>query len=630
MNAGDYTSLLISPAFAEIDRHFARLVERLAGGAQPEVALAAALVSRGCGQGHSCLNLQDHATIEQLLDGDAGRVAQFPSCKSWLEKLRASPVVGMPGEFKPLVLDAHGRLYLHRYWEYESELATAIRRRAVRMAGGIDETRLADGLRRLFPQMDGNDVDLQKEAALVALRRNLCIISGGPGTGKTRTVALALALLLEQAGATPMRIALAAPTGKAAARLQESVRHWRGKLDCAEQVRERFPAEASTVHRLLGGAPGTTAVRFDAEHPLPVDVLVLDEASMVDVAMMAKVFAALPEQARIILIGDRDQLASVEAGAVLGDICGGSASGSLAQSASATVRSHAELSGGNEHDAAAQPSACPSCDLTVAATPKMNGGLANCIVQLEKNYRFAPGNGILELSRAVNRGDAEGAVKLLSGAAGVGTANLPAASGLKASLRTTVTEQFAAAVSAREPGAALAALDRFRILSALRQGPFGAENLNRLVEEILHEAGLISRTSPWYPGRPVLVTENDYSLRLFNGDIGVLLPERTSKQPMAFFGSGEGQPRAVPPARLPRHETVYAMTVHKSQGSEFERVLLVLPDRESPVLTRELVYTGVTRASESVELWMNEPVFRTAVARRVERASGLREALWPQ
>jgi exodeoxyribonuclease V alpha subunit len=191
-------------------------------------------------------------------------------------------------------------------------------------------------------------------------------------------------------------------------------------------------------------------------------------------------------------------------------------------------------------------------------------------------------------------------------------------------------EHFAAAVSAREPRAALAALNRFRILTALRQSPFGAENLNRLVEELLHERGVISGTGPWYPGRPVLVTENDYSLRLFNGDIGIILPEPASGQPRAFFGGADGQLRAVLPARLPRHETVFAMTVHKSQGSEFEQVLLVLPDRESPVLTRELVYTGITRASKGVEVWMSEPVFRAAVARRAQRASGLREALWPQ
>ena len=261
------------------------------------------------------------------------------------------------------------------------------------------------------------------------------------------------------------------------------------------------------------------------------------------------------------------------------------------------------------------------------ATP---GVLAECIVQLEKNYRFAPGSGIFELSRAVNRGDADDALSVLNSAPGVSAAALPAASGLKTALRPVVIERFTDFVSAREPQTALSALNQFRILTALRQGPFGAQNLNRLVEEILGEAGLISTAGPWYPGRPVLVTENDYSLRLFNGDVGVILLGPASKQPMAFFAGADGQVRRVSPARLPRHETVFAMTVHKSQGSEFDRVLLVLPDRESPVLTRELIYTGVTRASKSVELWIHEPVFRVAVARRLERSSGLREALWPQ
>lgn len=631
MNAGSEASPLSAPAFTDIDQHFARLLERLAGGAQPELALAAALVSRSCGEGHSCLDLRDRAGIGQLLNGEGGRAAELPPSQTWLEKLRACSVVGTPGEFKPLVLDAKGRLYLHRYWEYESNLAEAIRRRAERIVGAIDEARLADGLKRLFPAPDATQVDLQKVAALVALQRSLCVISGGPGAGKTRTVALALALLLEQAGETLLRIALAAPTGKAAARLQESVRQWRDKIDCDERVRERFPTEASTVHRLLGVAPGTGAVRFDADNPLPVDVLVLDEASMVDLAMMAKLFAALPEQSRTILLGDRDQLASVEAGAVLGDICGPSETDrQISFSVAVTVRSQAEDSIANESDASARSSASQGRDLTVAATPKRRGGLADCIVQLEKNYRFAPGSGILELSRAVNRGDADGALKVLGHTPGLRAVNLPAAAGLKAALRTLVMEHFAGAASAREPRSALAALSRFRILTALRQGPFGAGNLNRLVEEILDEAGVISTVGPWYPGRPVMVTENDYSLRLFNGDIGIVLPEPASGTLKAFFAGSDGRVRGLLPARLPRHETVFAMTVHKSQGSEFARILMVLPDRENPVLTRELVYTGVTRASESVELWLNEPVFRAAVARRVERASGLREALWPQ
>ena len=620
-------SSLDAPVFADIDRHFARLIERLTGGAQSEVALAAALVSRSCREGHSCLNLRDRVGVGRLLEDGNGKVSELPPIDFWSEKLRASPVVGAPGEFKPLVLDAQGRLYLHRYWEYETNLALAIRRRATQIAGAIDVARLEDGLRRLFPATDGGEVDLQKEAALVALRRRLCVISGGPGTGKTRTVALALALALEQAGDKPLRVALAAPTGKAAARLQESVRQWRDKLECDARVRERFPAEASTVHRLLGGAPGTAAIRFNAENPLPVDVLVVDEASMVDLAMMAKLFAALPEHARIVLVGDRDQLASVEAGAVLGDICG------PRTAIAATVRSRAPSpseggEGRGEEDR--QPSRCApqlrasSRDLTVAAT----GGLADCIVQLEKNYRFAPGSGILELSRAVNRGDADSAIDVLNSGSNVSAVKVPGPHELKAALRTVVMERFAAAVSTREPQSALAALSQFRILTALRRGPYGAENLNRLAEEILNEEGLVP--GPWYPGRPVLVTENDYSRRLFNGDVGVILLDPASGTLMTFFIGVDGQIRAVSPARLPRHETVFAMTVHKSQGSEFAQVLLVLPDRESPVLTRELVYTGITRASESVEVWMNEPVFRSAVARRMERASGLREALWPQ
>ena len=586
MNVAQLDSVLASPQFSDLDRHFARLMHRLAGDtASPGLELAAALVSRARSEGDICLDLARLSGARISDDGaEDGAAFRCPVLGDWLDDLRAASVVGSPGEFKPLILDEHSRLYLQRYWRYEHDLAAAIRVRASESPRELNTELLQAGLGRLFPALPEGEFDLQRHAASVAVQKKFCVISGGPGTGKTRTVVLLLALLLEQAGGK-LRIALTAPTGKAAARLQESVRAARDSLDCAPAIKAALPDAASTIHRLLGSVHGLPQFRHDAENPIAADVVVVDEASMVDLALMAKLFAALGPSARIILLGDKDQLASVDAGKVLGDIC-----------------------------------AAAEGDSSTAA-------LAGCVVHLRKNYRFSADDGIHALSLAVNDGDADAAVALLGSAgAGVACVALPAANRLKVSLEERVLPVLREVFAAGAPAAALGALNRFRILCALRRGPFGVEHVNALVEEILDEAGLIERHGSWYRGRPVMIGENDYDLGLFNGDVGVAWPDADGVLRVWFAGEG-GSMRALMPARLPAHETVFAMTDHKSQGSEFEEILLLLPDRESPVLTRELVYTGLTRASRRVELWQREDVFRGAVCRRVERASGLRDAL---
>ena len=567
-------------AFAELDRQFARLLARLAGARNsPELEVAAKLASWNRREGNICVHLP---SIAGTTWGDIA----LPPLETWTKRLREAPVVGTPGEFTPLVLDAAGRLYLHRYWDYETRLATAIRQRAASISGlAVDESKATELLRRLFPDELPGETNWQRIAAMTALSRRFCLISGGPGTGKTRTVVMLLALLLELADERPLRIALAAPTGKAAARLQESLRKLNGALPCSDSVKSRLPEESFTLHRLLGSRPDSAFFKHHAANPLPFDVVIIDEASMVDLALMTKLVEAVPPNARLILLGDRDQLASVEAGSVLGDIC----------------------------DAAQQAR-----------------DLAGCVVQLEHNYRFGSRNGLLALSRAVNAGDASAAMELLSSAASgaaIASRPLPARSQLKATLRDRVIAGFSPVLDATDAASALAALARFRILCALREGPFGVSGLNRFIEEILREAGKILEQGPWYRGRPVMVTRNDYSLELFNGDVGVLWPDPASGQPRAWFADATTGVRAVLPLRLPEHETAFAMTVHKSQGSEFAEVLLLLPDRASPVLSRELIYTGLTRASERAEVWFTEPVLRDALARRATRTSGLRDQL---
>lgn len=551
-----------------LDRHFAALLLRLNGGPDADLAQVAETVSAWRGAGHTCVPVA-------ALGGE--RV---------LARLRASTVVGAPGAFRPLILDDAGRVYLQRYWRYESDLAAAIRSRLVDAAH--DKKLLAAGLKRLFPRAPKGD--RQRAAAETAVRKCFTVITGGPGTGKTFTAARVLALLAEQfsaQGKTP-RMALAAPTGKAAARLQESIVKALGQMPETEPLRRTPPGEASTLHRLLGSVPDSPQFRHDRERPLAVDVVIVDEASMVDLALMAKLFAALPPGARVILLGDKDQLASVEAGNVLGDICDGGA-------------------------------------------PASKAAIAQHIAELEVARRFGENSGIQALSEFVNAGDANAALTLLHSQTygDVRSSATPAPRALEAALREQVIEGCREFLEAPNPAAALARVNAFRILCATRRGPCGVENLNLLAQRILTNAGLITPDSTHYHGRPVLIGTNDYQLRLFNGDVGLILRDpEAGGELRAFFIDTTGALRRVLPARLPAHGTSYAMTVHKSQGSEFDRVLLVLPDRDSPVATRELLYTGLTRARKQVELWAHDEILRTVIERCIQRTSGLRDALW--
>ena len=609
MNHDALRRLQSSGLLAPLDVHFGRFMERFAGGDVPELILASALVSSAARQGHICLDLTRVAG-QVIAAGEGGEEpARCPDLSSWCTRLGETQVVGRPGEYRPLILDDGHRLYLHRYWEYQERLAAAVRERVTHVDETADGESLARGLARLFPEEEPGGVNWQKIAAFTALTRRFCVISGGPGTGKTRTVARVLALLAEQISPRPA-VALAAPTGKAAARLQEAVREARERLPIAPETKAALPQEASTLHRLLGVIPGSPYFRHSNKNPLPIDVLVVDEASMVDLALLSKVVQALPARARLILLGDRDQLASVEAGAALGDICDSAGEGTVSRGHADELRRatgyRLEVDQGADRP-----------------------GIRDCIVHLRTSYRFGRTSGIGALCRAVNAGRSEEAAGLLrEGFADLGWSNVPPPERLLRAIREVAEEGFAPYLLTDDPGKSFQLLERFRMLCAVREGPYGVIALNRTVEEILRGRGLIVPGRPWYRGRPVMITRNDYSLRLFNGDVGVVLPDPAAGGDLrVFFLSAEGMVRKFHPLLLPEHETVYAMTVHKSQGSEFDRVLLVLPDRESPVLTRELIYTGISRAREQVEIWGNEPVFRSAVARRIERTSGLRDAL---
>ena len=542
------------------------------------------LLSQAVGNGDSCLELASIAGAEVTLSAE--RRVMLPEYDELCHLLQNLPTVGIPGEYCPIVIDSTGRLYLFRYWQYEHLLARKVLDSVSSMTDGLDEKRLQEGLERLFPQVAEAAENRQRLAAEIALRRKLCIISGGPGTGKSSTVIRILALIIEQPEGDLHRIAIAAPTGKAAARLQSSVSTMRAELAVSNETRAAIPATAMTIHRLLGTRRGSNRFRHDKTNPLPYDTVVVDEASMIDLPLMSALFSALAPGTRVILLGDRDQLASVEAGAVLGDIC-------------------------------------------QAAEDDPTSPLASSVVELNRNYRFDSGSGIAALSRAVNAGDDREALRLLGDQTNdtIALEPTPKRETIKKRLAVPVLQGFRPCLEAETPEEALRLFDRFRILCALREGPWGAAGVNNAVETLLHEAGLIRTDTQFYRGRPVLITENDYTHKLFNGDTGIILNDPATGNLRAFFAASDGTVRAIPPEFLPKHETAFAMTIHKSQGSEFDRVLMVLPPKDNTLLTKELIYTGITRAKQSVTIWSDESVFSAAVKRRTERRSGLREML---
>ena len=676
----------------ELDVALAHRLATLAADAEPAGLLAAMLVSHQAGQGHLLLDLTQARSQPRELITATPRQGQYDRelplapdelmsrmGDDWGEHLRGWSAVGSGAGNQPLVLEGD-HLYLRRYWRFEAQVAGGVQGRLV--AGETPEPgALRSVLDRLFPPGDPRAYPArwQKLACALGARSRFAVITGGPGTGKTTTVIRLLALLqvlAMQSGGEPLRVRLAAPTGKAAARLNESISGQIGSLSeldlpQAERVRAAIHSEVTTLHRLLGARPDTRHFRHHRFHPLPLDVLVVDEASMVDIEMMALLLEALPEHARLVLLGDKDQLASVEAGAVLGSLC-------------------ARAEAAHYHPALADwLEAATGYAIEQPLQDRAGRPLDQAVAMLRESFRFDATSGIGELARSVNAGDSRRARALLAdvGFDDLEVVGLPVGDwrpltalavegGAGAALRgyrhylETIGDGPVARPGLGDPRSdwdawaleILRAHGQFQVLTPLRQGDYGVETLNQQIEQALARAGLIREgvghegvlpsVSPetplsqglpdprhgasdprWYEGRPVLVTGNDYGLRLMNGDIGIALrvplefgkPERGTILRVAFpAGDGQDGIRWVLPSRLQQVETVYAMTVHKSQGSEFRHTALVMPDAVSPVLTRELVYTAVTRAREHFTLLAaSAEVFSQAVERRVARQSQL-------
>ncbi|MCP1205581.1 exodeoxyribonuclease V subunit alpha [Pantoea sp. B550] len=590
-----------------LDIQFARLV---ATESQPALLLAAACVSAEAGEGHVCLPLSNLCE-DSLFAGRQPALAQAiwqaaGAPDDWPSRLADWSAVSDGSRVTPLVL-SNQRLYLHRLWYSEGRVADFFAAQEIKTA--FDMRAAGDVLNSLFGDQPEN---WQKIAAAVALTRKTAVISGGPGTGKTTTVAKLLAALIRlNPGA--LRIQLAAPTGKAAARLTESLGRALQELVVSDEERRRFPAEATTLHRLLGAQPDTQRLRYHAGNPLHLDVLVVDEASMVDLSMMAKLIAALPAHARVVFLGDRDQLASVEAGAVLGDICRCTESGySQARAEQLALLTGCTLQGSDNRQAPV---------------------VRDSICLLQKSYRFDASSGIGQLAKAINRGDAE-QVRAVFAAAheDVSFQTLNSAEAYQVMLDEVAQgyQPFLQLVRRQaSPAEVIAAFGRYQLLCALRDGPFGVQGLNQRIEQRLMQLQRIRRPgmgSRWYEGRPVMITRNDSALGLFNGDIGITLRDEEGNLKV-FFPLPDGSIKAIQPSRLPSHETAWVMTVHKSQGSEFDHTALVMPTQFLPVLTRELVYTAITRARKQLTIYSEPGVFQRAVQLQTQRRSGLVERL---
>ncbi|MCZ4370718.1 exodeoxyribonuclease V subunit alpha [Vibrio diazotrophicus] len=618
----------------------------------------------------------------------------------WNRILSNSKLVGLQGEAVPLMFDGQ-RLYLHRYWHYEVTLAHRLQSFwSPMILKPTDVQKLKELLDVLFErdyrflfkalkssetsqvsrqrmvcdfldvvddgQLDWTAIDAvltsvqrmedlqpldtlvpadcclnwQKVAAAVALTRRFAVISGGPGTGKTTTVTKLLAALIRQSqqqGHTP-NIKLVAPTGKAAARLTESIGKAVESLAVEPELKSAIPTTSSTIHRLLGAIPGSAEFRHHNKNLLHLDVLVVDEASMVDLSMMVKLVDALPSHARLILLGDKDQLASVEAGAVLGDICSFIDNGYSA----AQGKLLSELTG---FHSLGNP-------VSSTHTKTSHSSVADSLCMLQKSYRFDARSGIGQLAKAINSGRAAKVdevwnqdfsdishyplssdnynqmIKSLVDAYSVYLQR--AGKRNKTEVTTEAVESLQLETMASKAKAVLKAFSQSRLLCAVREGDFGVVGLNHRIERALAARNLIkTQQELWYHGRPVMVTLNDHALGLYNGDIGICMrdEEDAEQRLKVYFELPDGSVKAVLPSRVPQHETAFAMTIHKSQGSEFEFTAMILPPEYSPIVTRELIYTGITRAKERLALYCDIGVLKRGIQFKTERASGLVERL---
>ncbi len=570
------TSILRQAGLSELACQFASFIGRLDKTDDPLIAMTAALLSEANRQGHVCLSLS------QIMTNDNYNLLDLPdNIAQWQQRLKQSHVVGQAGEFTPLILTEQGTVYLYRYWLDEQNVATAIRQLC--QLRTLDEPQQ---IRQKFANWSSsiNGVDWQKVAVFMALTQRFSVITGGPGTGKTTIILRLLSMLLIEN--SNMKIALAAPTGKAAARLQQAIDN-----SATNNI------ESKTLHRLLGITANHQQGQYNADRPLAIDMVIVDEASMIDISLMALLMAALPKHASIVLLGDSQQLASVESGAVLANLC----------------QQTQQFSAGFCEDLMATTG-------IKIATIRGNSVLNNCVVELQHSYRFDQQSDIGRLAKAVQFGDLPAVFDVIT------TAQTPIwQQQLDADLilETIIILYQAFFVAVKNNEEALVCLQKFerqRVLCVLKQGLHSVQSVNNAIERHIQKQGWRTQQG-CYHGRPIMVTQNDYRQQLFNGDTGLILRDATGDLKACFLFDHSLHWFEI--ARLPAHETAYAITIHKSQGSEFDNVCILLAEQESPLLTRELLYTAITRAKKQVMLVCSEAILATTVNTQHQRETGL-------
>jgi len=604
--------LLDSREISPLSYHFAVFIADTADqNIDSLLAYSAALLSEVCQQGDVCLMLEQYHDVV-LFESDRMGSTDLPvgpGLNDWCETLRASRPVGFPGDISPLILE-HGRLYLHRFWRYETAVSDTILSR-LGDKDVINETKLNAELDVLYPDKIDGFFEDQKRAVALSVKRRFTVICGGPGTGKTTIVVNILSVLLSQK--PDLRIQLTAPTGKAAARLMESIRLGLERNQTNNTVAALFPNQASTIHRLLGYRKN--GFRYSRQYLLPLDCLVVDEASMVDLPLMYRLLDALPGHTRIILLGDRNQLASVAAGNVFGDITGQGQTIPYSDKLPDYLEPITHQSSTNKNT-------------TVGYTPQ-SPKIANSIALLTHSYRFASQQGIGQLAQRINRGQSEESIELLK-RSGEQLEWLPIrADGLPDSTLRAIVDRYYAVISSATAEQALLAFEQFRVLCAVQSGAFGVKQMNRAIEDLMRTRQWISQ-EPNFRGQAILITANDYELELFNGDTGLLWNDENGQLKAYFKDNQAGQLRAITITNLPENLPAWSMTVHKSQGSEFDHVTLILPPDQPHSLTRELLYTGITRARRYLSIHASQQSIETACRKPSRRHSGLAAKLgWP-
>ena len=603
-----------SQNISKLDYSYALFLSKFTDEYKELVQMTSALISSQLNQGHTCVYMKDFAEDGGSQLPGSSTIFSFPVLDEWVEKLKKANILGDENDNKPLILDKEGRLFFQKFYKYEKELAQKLLEKADSTKPINDRT--VEALNKLFDGSSG--IDYQKLAALTALLKNICIISGGAGTGKTLTACRILALLLVE---NPSRkIALAAPTGKAANRLLESLKDsYENKVKdgvtiegikstLGDLLTVKFPEDSFTIHRLLGASESKPSFYYGKDRPVPYDVVIIDEVSMIDLALMVNIFRAIRSDTVVILLGDKNQLTSVEAGSVLGEICGIGEMNKFSVKMTDLLEKYMDMN---------------------LSTLKDSGvyKLQDCMVELTKNYRQIEGSHISELAEAVNKGDSEEALKIIKTSRDIKL--LPISNKIKVpdEVNTLIDMYFRPLL---KEGITIdetfSLLKQFRILTPYKTGNFSVDFINKYVEAYLRSNGHLTSHDLWYSGRPILIHKNDYNVNLFNGDIGIYLKEED--EGFVYFEGKGNIYRGLFPTLLPIHETAYAMTVHKAQGSEFDEVLLIFGNRKhKDLLNKQLFYTAITRAKKKLYIYGDEGLIEYAIEHPIKRYSALGDYL---